>query len=109
MRNAIEWCDGYLEVIDQTALPARLEIAELRTVSDVVDAIQRLVVRGAPAIGVCGGYGVVIGLAEGRSPDELIKTIGDARPTAVNLMKAALRVAHADDPLAEAKRIQDEA
>src|SRR5437764_11663410 len=108
MRNAIEWCDGHLEVIDQTALPGRLEIAKLSTVEDVVDAIRRLVVRGAPAIGVCAGYGVVVGLAEGRDPDELIATIGNARPTAVNLKKAVELVARAGDPLAEAKRIQDE-
>ena len=108
MRNAVEWCDDHLEVIDQTALPARFEIAKLSTVDDVVDAIKRLVVRGAPAIGVCGAFGVVIGLHEGRQLTEVVATIGDARPTAVNLKHAVERVARATDPLAEAKRIHDE-
>ena len=108
MRNAIEWCDDHLEVIDQTALPARLDVVKLVTVDDVVDAIKRLVVRGAPAIGVCGAFGVVIGLREGRSPDELRHTIGDARPTAVNLRREVDRVLASHDPLAEALRVQAE-
>lgn len=108
MRNAIEWCDDHLEVIDQTLLPARFEVAKLATVDDVVDAIKRLVVRGAPAIGVCGAFGVVLGLREGRSPVDLAHAIGDARPTAVNLRREVDRVLAADDALAEALRIQEE-
>jgi methylthioribose-1-phosphate isomerase len=108
MRNAIEWCDDHLEVIDQTLLPGRLEVVKLATVDDVVDAIKRLAVRGAPAIGVCGAFGVVIGLREGRTPDELRTIIGEARPTAVNLRREVDRVLASDDPLAEALRIQAE-
>ena len=106
MRSAIEWCGDHLEVIDQTLLPNRLEIAKLTTARDVVDAIRRLVVRGAPAIGVCGAFGVVLGLREGRTIDDLVADIGDARPTAVNLKWAVDRVARAGDPLDEAQRIQ---
>jgi methylthioribose-1-phosphate isomerase len=108
MRNAIEWCDDHLEVIDQTVLPARLDVVKLATVDDVVDAIKRLVVRGAPAIGVCGAFGVVMGLREGRSPDELRHAIGGARPTAVNLRREVDRVLAADDALTEALKIQAE-
>lgn len=108
MRRAIEWCDDHLEVIDQTVLPDRVEIAKLATSADVVDAIQRLAVRGAPAIGVCGAFGVVIGLREGRPIEELVRDIGQARPTAVNLRRAVERVAAAADPLDEALRIQAE-
>ncbi len=108
MRNAVEWCGDHLEVIDQTLLPGRVEIAKLSSVEDVVDAIKRLVVRGAPAIGVCGAFGVVIGLNGGRRPDELAATIGDARPTAVNLRYAVDRVLKSASPIDEAVRIQEE-
>jgi len=108
MRSAIEWCGDHLEVIDQTLLPARVEIATLATADDVVNAIRRLAVRGAPAIGVCGAFGVVLGLREGRPVEELVAQIGDARPTAVNLRWAVERVANANDPLDEALRVQAE-
>jgi methylthioribose-1-phosphate isomerase len=128
LRSAVEWIDGRLEVIDQTLLPARLEVRELRSVADVVDAIRRLVVRGAPAIGVCGAFGVVVGLRE-RQPqttgdvgDALVAigaAIRSARPTAVNLAWAVDRVIAAsaaaeaaedvvERAIAEALRIRDE-
>jgi len=46
MRRTIEWIDGHVDVVDQTALPQQRRVA-LHTVSEVVDAIHRLVVRGA--------------------------------------------------------------
>ena len=73
----IVWVDDHVEIIDQTLLPTEVRVIELRTVEDVVDAIGRLAVRGAPAIGACGAYGVVVAIdqliAAGRSvgPDEL--------------------------------------
>ena len=91
-------------MIDQTQLPGRLVVRDLCTVDQVVDAIQRLVVRGAPAIGVCGALGVVLGLSgnaiesveDGRRRlDELEDRIGNARPTAVNLGWAVALVARA--------------
>jgi methylthioribose-1-phosphate isomerase len=108
VRSAIEWCGDHVEIIDQTLLPGRLKIADLATSDDVVGAISRLSVRGAPAIGVCAAFGVVLGLREGRRPEDLVDRIGAARPTAVNLRRAVERVAHAVDPLAEALRIQSE-
>ena len=117
-RHSVEWRDDHLEVIDQTLLPDLLEIRVLRTVDDVIDAISRLVVRGAPAIGVCGAYGVVLGLAAGGSLDVVADRIANARPTAVNLRWAVERVATAartgppDDAvsraLEQAMLIQDE-
>jgi len=116
MRNAVEWRGDHVEIIDQTALPARLELAKLISADDVIDAIKRLAVRGAPAIGVCGAFGIVLGLREGRDIAELVRAIGDARPTAVNLRWAVERTARAaasapissDAALDEAIRIQDE-
>lgn len=119
MRNAIEWVDDHLEVIDQTVLPDRFEIRTLRTVDDVVDAIERLVVRGAPALGVCGAFGVVLGLAAGEDLERCAARISTARPTAVNLAAAVRRVAAAAEAapapheaiqraLAEACGVRDE-
>jgi methylthioribose-1-phosphate isomerase len=104
LRSAVEWRNGCLEVVDQTALPHQMEVRRLATVEDVVDAIRRLVVRGAPAIGVCGAFGVVLGLDEVQpaAPEEayayldrLVEHIGGARPTAVNLSWAVEKVATA--------------
>jgi methylthioribose-1-phosphate isomerase len=73
----------------------------------VVDAIQRLAVRGAPAIGICGAFGVVLAAAAGRR-EEGAAMIRAARPTAVNLAWAVDRVLAAPDAEAEARRIADE-
>src|SRR6266536_2757623 len=128
LRSSIEWVDDHIEVIDQTALPARLEVRQLRTVADVVDAIRCLVIRGAPALGVCGAFGMVLGLDERRpeTPEAAITTmeslaaqIGASRPTAVNLGYAIERVVRAArdgrDPaeirrlaFEEARRIMEE-
>jgi methylthioribose-1-phosphate isomerase len=101
LRSSVTWADGVIEIIDQTRLPASLEILRLETVDEVIDAIRRLAVRGALAIGVCGGLGMAMGL-QARAPrtvdeargvlDALADEIGAARPTAVNLMWAARRV-----------------
>jgi methylthioribose-1-phosphate isomerase len=95
LRSAVEWRDGVLEAIDQTLLPDRLELRRLTTVEEVTDAIRRLVVRGAPAIGIAGAFGVVLGIREGRDADEAAAELEAARPTAVNLSYAVRRVARA--------------
>jgi methylthioribose-1-phosphate isomerase len=88
-------------VLDQTLLPGRRVVRRIGTVAEAVDALQRLVVRGAPAIGVFGGFSVVVGLDEmppgglaeaATLLDELQARIGSARPTAVNLCWAVDRV-----------------
>src|SRR6266545_2295795 len=66
LRSAVAWRDGRLEAIDQTLLPERLVVLELHTVAEVVDALRRLAIRGAPAIGVAAAFGVVLGLDERR-------------------------------------------
>ncbi len=101
LRPSVAWVADHIEIIDQTKLPEALEIVALSTVDEVIDVIYRLAVRGAPAIGACGALGMVVGLDE-RNPidpaaaraelDELAKTIGSARPTAVNLSWAVSRV-----------------
>ncbi len=100
---------GSLDIIDQTLLPAELQVLQIRTLDKVIDAIQRLAVRGAPAIGVAGAYGCVIALREGHDSSGLDR-LANARPTAVNLRWAVERVRAAakGDPqgaLDEARRI----
>src|SRR5437879_7934713 len=75
----LEWRGDRLDVIDQTLLPGRLVVRSLRSVADVVGAIKTLVVRGAPAIGVCGAFGVVLGLRHGGadSTDRTLARLDD--------------------------------
>ena len=90
--RTIEWSDDHIVILDQTLLPVTEVYISLKTVDEVIDAIQRLAVRGAPALGVVGAYGVVVALdqsaREGWSAQKLsgeINRIRTARPTAVNL------------------------
>jgi methylthioribose-1-phosphate isomerase len=98
--RAVEWTGDGLSLIDQTALPHRLDRIAVREVDQLVDAIVRLVVRGAPAIGAAGAYGVAIALLQGEregwTRDQLLAAIArirEARPTAVNLAVCVDRVA----------------
>jgi methylthioribose-1-phosphate isomerase len=111
---------GVLFLIDQTRLPHERIVLELTELDGVIDAIRRLAVRGAPAIGVAAGYGVVIGVrTSGKGFAEALAEVGDrliaARPTAVNLAWAVRRVAErgAREPslsalLDEARAIHEE-
>ncbi|HWD09859.1 MAG TPA: S-methyl-5-thioribose-1-phosphate isomerase [Actinomycetota bacterium] len=100
--TALAWRGDHLEIIDQTALPAQLILLRLRTVAEVVAAIRRLAVRGAPALGVCGAFAMVLALDDQPPPTAsaarerlalAASQVGAARPTAVNLSWAARRVA----------------
>ncbi|BCL31797.1 S-methyl-5-thioribose-1-phosphate isomerase [Streptomyces aurantiacus] len=118
--RAVEWTGSSLALIDQTVLPQRTETRRVSTVDDLVDAIRRLVVRGAPAIGAAGAYGVALamlqGAREGWSREEVLAAVARvraARPTAVNLMVCVDRVLTRFDDgldavLAEAARMQRE-
>ena len=131
--ETIRWVgglDGCVELVDQTRLPGEFAYIRCRTAEDVRDAIRVLSVRGAPAIGIAGAMGLVLGVRDsaasnhatfmaqlGRVKDDL----AGSRPTAVNLfwaldrMEAVAREG-ADVPirdlkqrlLAEALRIQEE-
>jgi methylthioribose-1-phosphate isomerase len=90
--RCIDWDDGAVRLIDQTALPGRVEWLSLRTVPDLVSAIQRLAVRGAPALGAAGGLGIA--LAAHRQDDlaGAADLLRNARPTAANLAWGVDRV-----------------
>ncbi len=84
-----------VQAIDQRKLPHELEIMTLDTVDQVIFAIQTMVVRGAPLIGVTGAYGVWVALNTTSDEAAFIREcqrIRDARPTAVNLSWAVDRV-----------------
>jgi methylthioribose-1-phosphate isomerase len=111
--RTIDWVDGQIEIIDQTQLPAREVWLRLSTVDDVVDAIQRLAVRGAPAIGVAGALGVVLAARAGGDVATAVKRLESARPTAVNLARGVRNAAAhlgegADAVLAAALALRDE-
>ena len=88
------WFDeltGKVKAIDQRELPHRLVIIDLDSVETIIMAIQQMVVRGAPLIGVTGAYGVYVAIRDlgpSASDAEITATchaIRDTRPTAVNL------------------------
>ena len=130
MMRTIWWQDGQVQMIDQRILPLRFEIASYNDYRAVAAAITDMVIRGAPAIGAAGGYGMV--LAAQQSPasdrDSLLvdlaaakQTLDAARPTAVNLtwatqrlldLAANLVLPNIDDIcsalLAEAERLADQ-
>jgi methylthioribose-1-phosphate isomerase len=96
--KTLEWigdCAGYLRLLDQTRLPAESVYLECRTAEEVWNAIRRLAVRGAPAIGVAAAYGVCVGVQNGRSVDEVCDYLATSRPTAVNLFWALERMRRA--------------
>ncbi|MBK8250885.1 MAG: S-methyl-5-thioribose-1-phosphate isomerase [Gemmatimonadetes bacterium] len=101
--EAVRWnpTADAVRIIDQRRLPEHYEERDLRTLDDVVEAIQTLSVRGAPAIGVCGAIGLAVVASTAASGaaatfhEELGRmaiAIRDARPTAVNLAWAVDRV-----------------
>ena len=61
----IEWSDGTVRLLDQTLLPHTEKVLAITTPEELVDAIKRLAVRGAPAIGVAGAFYVNVNVLPG--------------------------------------------
>ena len=84
----VAWRGGKIRLIDQRALPGRLRYLSCATVGELIDAVQDLAVRGAPALGVVGAYGVALAARTSSSAADVraasLHLVG-ARPTAVNL------------------------
>ncbi|MBL8729796.1 MAG: S-methyl-5-thioribose-1-phosphate isomerase [Planctomycetes bacterium] len=114
---------GHLELLDQTRLPHEFVVLRLDSAEGVVDAIVRLAVRGAPAIGVAAAYGLLLGVRRLRplpaafvdATRTVAARLAAARPTAVNLQWAldrCLAAVRSQPTLAvlwqEARRIQAE-
>ena len=98
--DVLAWRDGYIEALDQTALPHQVRVQRITTVDQLVDAITTLAVRGAPVLGAAGALGVALAVRQGAREgwdaarlDAEVKRIADARPTAVNLRREVSAVA----------------
>ena len=84
-----------VKIIDQTKLPHRFEIKDLKTVKDAINAIKIMEVRGAPLIGATAAYGMVLSIIENNDQSYLKKSAIDlinSRPTAINLKWAVDRM-----------------
>jgi len=97
----IEWKNNYLLLIDQTKLPTKLSYVKCMNYVDVADAIKRLVVRGAPAIGVTAAFGLALAALNSKTSNLKFflrdlsiaySLIRSTRPTAVNLQWALDRI-----------------
>ena len=98
----IEWDDAYgvLKMLDQRKLPHEEIWVEARTADDVYHAIKKMIVRGAPLLGIVGVFGLLLAISDmearsSYSPDkfrEIAQRLKSARPTAVNLSKEIDRV-----------------
>ena len=92
--RTVEWKNNKVIMIDQTKLPNQLVFVEYDDYKQVADAIRNLVVRGAPAIGVSGAFGLALAAvkSDSKTKDDLLldlqeakKILFETRPTAVNL------------------------
>ena len=126
--RTVEWKDNKVVMIDQTKLPNQLVFVEYTDYNHVADAIRTLVVRGAPAIGVSGAFGLALASLQSKAStkEQLIsdlekarKILYETRPTAVNLkwgLDKIMQVANSGDAVEkirqsiinEAKKMADE-
>ena len=115
--RTVEWKNNKVVMIDQTKLPNELIFVEYDNYNQIADAIRNLVVRGAPAIGVSGAFGLALaGLqSNATTKDSLIMDLEEAkqilfetRPTAVNLawgLEQIMDIAHSNNSVDEIKNL----
>lgn len=119
--TSVKFEDGKLIILDQTKLPGKEEYVTLETKESVWDAIKKLMVRGAPAIGIAAAYGLYVSMRDSKADnihdfakeaEKVAEYLNSSRPTAVNLSWAlkrqmkALREAESDGKaVGEAKDI----
>jgi methylthioribose-1-phosphate isomerase len=113
----VRWKNGVLEAIDQTKLPGRLVHVRMGTVDQVCSSIRSMKVRGAPLIGVVGGYGLVLAAMKIRDDDlsqarlrlrKFADSLIATRPTGVNLRWAVERVFKAAARVGSVRSLSDE-
>ena len=99
--KTIEWKDGKVVLIDQRKLPMKTVWVECKTCKEVVEAIKRMKIRGAPAIGVAAAFGMSLHAFNSKADkfDDFVtemecakRDLADSRPTAVNLTWALNRI-----------------
>jgi methylthioribose-1-phosphate isomerase len=87
--------DQTVKIIDQTKLPHKFEVINLKTIKEAINAIKTMKVRGAPLIGATAAYGIVLAIIEKNIPEFINKSSEDlikSRPTAINLKWAVNRM-----------------
>ncbi len=94
----IQWSGDHVKLIDQTVIPYEYKTVDIKTWKEMAEAIRDMIVRGAPAIGVSGAFGVALGAREfldSKNREEFLQRLElmaqylkSTRPTAVNLMWA---------------------
>ena len=101
MLETVAWREGQVAMLDQRVLPDKVRYLNLKTPERVIWAIQEMVIRGAPAIGVAAAMGIALGAARikaGTRPawerrfTTICRKMAAARPTAVNLVWAVRRM-----------------
>ena len=99
--QAIAWCDDHIRILDQTLLPAQEVYIESRNLETIADAIRRLAVRGAPAIGIAAAMGLAFEARKVQAATielfiaallPVYELLRGTRPTAVNLQWALDRM-----------------
>jgi methylthioribose-1-phosphate isomerase len=99
--NSIEWLDNKLKILDQSKLPREIIFIDLANYQAVSQAIKKLRIRGAPAIGIAAAYGIALGAQQIESSNieiyltqlnQVMQTLAATRPTAVNLFRAINRM-----------------
>jgi methylthioribose-1-phosphate isomerase len=117
--QSIRWNQTHLTIIDQTFLPEREVYIDLNTCGKVWEAIKKLRVRGAPAIGIAGAYGLCLGMEQlpdssfqsfYRESERIAEYLNSSRPTAVNLSWALKRIltsifSEKDRPVTQLKKV----
>jgi methylthioribose-1-phosphate isomerase len=107
--KTVEWSDEGVVLIDQTKLPTEEIYTTFRTYEEVATAIKDMIVRGAPAIGVTAAMGIALGVRDAKVSNvselrtvfgTICRTMGETRPTAVNLFWAIRRMQRKFDELA---------
>ena len=108
--HSIEWTGTHLRLLDQRRLPHQTVWLDLYSHNDVAQAISDMIVRGAPAIAIAGGYGLAMAIAAGVDRSSAVHTLVESRPTAVNLQWAMDRLSNIPDAdvLSEVIRIHEE-
>ncbi|EAR23382.1 S-methyl-5-thioribose-1-phosphate isomerase [Nitrococcus mobilis] len=116
--RALHWTGETLVLLDQRRLPHEIQYKECASAADVADAIQTMIVRGAPAIGIAAAYGAALAVRQHADPakrEAELQYLAQARPTAANLHWALQRMraklangADAETMAAEACRVHAE-
>jgi methylthioribose-1-phosphate isomerase len=113
--KAVEWLGDRVKILDQTGLPQKEVYLELSRHQEIASAIAELKIRGAPAIGVAGGYAVALGGLRIRAGsraefvkelESIIKSIASTRPTARNLFRALERMERAAELAKDIEQIK---